>query len=93
MRVLEARFYPRQRSDPGFVVVGHLVWRGHRQREVPILRPAPSMGEAAGPTTMLSKLQYLVRATAPQSFERLQALRSRFWSFVDVTPEPQKGGH
>ena len=93
MRVLEARFHPQERTGSGFVVVGHLVWRGRRGRESPVVRPAPSLGLAAKPTTMLSKLRYLISATAPESFERLQALRSRFWSFVDVTSEVRKGGH
>jgi hypothetical protein len=93
MRVLEARFHPGQRSGQGFVVVGRLVWRGERRSEPPIVEPAPSLDHLARPTTMLSKLHYLVSLTAPESFERLQALRSRFWSFVDVTPDPQEGGH
>jgi len=91
VRVLEARFHSGQGSDLGFVVVGHLVWRGRPGRRPPQIRPAASLGPQAMPTSMLSKLQYLIRATAPESFQRLQALRSRFWSFVDVTPELRKG--
>ena len=93
MRVLEARFHPSQRSGPGFVVVGHLVWRGRPGRKAPLVRPAPSLGQTSRPTTMLSKLQYLIGATAPESFERLLALRSRFWSFVDVSQQVRKGGY
>jgi hypothetical protein len=37
------------------------------------------------PATMLAKLQYLVAATAPESFERLLAFKSDFWSFVEVS--------
>ena len=84
--MLEARFYPDQRRSSAFVVVGHLVWR-RPGRRAPTVHPSPSLQANVVPTTMLSKLEYLVRATAPESFERLQALRSRFWSFVDVTPE------
>ena len=93
MRVLEARFHPGQPSGPDFVVVGHLVWPGRRGREAPILRPAPALPSSPPPTTMLSKLRYLVSVTSPESFERLQALRSRFWSFVDVTKQLEEGGH
>jgi hypothetical protein len=40
----------------------------------------------AGSGTFLSKLAYLVSSTAPDCFERLQHLRSQFWSFVEVAP-------
>jgi len=33
-----------------------------------------------------------VSAMAPDSYQRLQALQSRFWSFVDVTAQTEKGG-
>jgi len=38
------------------------------------------------PVPFLSKLGYLVSSTAPDCFERLKRLRSRFWSFVEVAP-------
>jgi len=91
MRVLEARFHSRSRAD--FVVVGHLVWTGRTERDPPHLRAAPALMGEPSPTTMLSKVRYLVAATAPAPFERLQRLRSRFWSFVEVPPAMLKGGH
>jgi hypothetical protein len=91
MRVLEARFHRQSGTD--FVVVGHLVWVGRPDRDPPHLRAAPSLTLESSPTTMLSKVEYLVAATAPAPFERLQRLRSRFWSFVEVPPAMLKGGH
>lgn len=89
--MLEARFHRQTGAD--FVVVGHLVWTGRPERDVPHVRPAPSLALEPSPAMMLSKVQYLVEATAPTSFERLQHLRSRFWSFVEVPPAMLKGGH
>jgi hypothetical protein len=91
MRVLEARFHGRSRGD--FVVVGHLVWTGRTERDPPHIQAAASPIREASLTTMLSKVRYLVTATAPATFERLQRLRSRFWSFVEVPPAMLKGGH
>jgi hypothetical protein len=85
MRVLEARFHPQPGASQGFVVVGRLVWKGDG-RDRPTVEPMPSTTLDTAPTNVLAKLEYLVTATAPDSFERLQSLPSRFWSFVDVTP-------
>ena len=82
MRVLEARFHPRRRAQADFVMLGYLVWRGRRD-ERPVFEPA----RAAVPDPVLSKLQYLVGVTGPDSFERLQALRSDFWSFVPIAAD------
>lgn len=84
MRVLEARFRPETESP--FLIVGHLVWLAQPEQEPPIVRPAPALLRDGGSRTFLSKLDYLVSSTAPDCFERLQHLRSRFWSFVEVAP-------
>jgi hypothetical protein len=81
MRVLEARFYPRRKSQPDFVLVGCLVWSGKNLRQ----RPVVQMGTAAPAGPFVSKLLYLLDVTEPDCFDRLQSLRSDFWSFVDVT--------
>jgi hypothetical protein len=85
MRVLEARFYPQQRAIDDFVVVGHVVWEGDGMTGQPIVQPSKSLMNMGTPATMLSKLQYLVEVTAPETFDRLQGLKSHFWSFVDVS--------
>jgi hypothetical protein len=85
MRVLEARFHPRRRAHADFVMLGYLVWR-RRGDERPVFEP----GRAAVPDAVLSKLEYLVGVSAPNSFERLQALRSDYWSFVPIAADEQR---
>ena len=85
MRVLEARFHPQQKVVPDFVVVGHVVWEEDVLGDRPTVQPSSALMHAGSAATMLVKLQYLVAVTAPGTFERLQALRSQFWSFVEVT--------
>lgn len=80
MRVLEARFHPRRKDQPEVVTVGFLVWRRQGWRERPVFQPV----QMAAPGPVLSKLRYFVAVTAPDSYERLQTLRSEFWSFVRV---------
>lgn len=89
MRVLEARFHPRRRGQPDFVMVGYLVWRGGRQQARPVFEPA----RAAVPSPVVSKLQYLIDMTEPGSFERLQSLRSDFWSFVPIQADERTPRH
>lgn len=84
MRVLEARFHPQSSAE--YFVVGRLVWQGRSERDRPTVQPAPGLVSGSEPPAILSKLRYLITATAPESFERLQILRSRFWSFVEVPP-------
>jgi hypothetical protein len=86
MRVLEARFHPRRRTQADCVMLGYLIWRGHRD-ERPVFEPARAM--VPGP--VLSKLQYLVGVSGPDSFERLQALRSDYWSFVPIAADDTRG--
>ena len=62
---------------------GYLIWKGRGTRERPVFEPA----RAALSEPLLSKLRYLVVVTQPDSFERLQALRSEFWSFVPIRAE------
>ena len=50
----------------------------------PIVQPSSALLSRAEPATLLSKLQYLVALNGAASFERLQVLRSQFWSFVEV---------
>jgi hypothetical protein len=80
VRVLEARFHPHRRQQPDFVMLGYLVWRRPQRGDPPVFEPA----RAALPDPVLSKLRYLVGVTEPDSFERLQRLRSDYWSFVPI---------
>jgi hypothetical protein len=87
MRILEARFHPIDRDSPSFVVVARLIWEDGDEATARIA-PAPSLERCAAPSTMLATLRHLVRMTAPRPYEGLQALRSRFWSFVIPTAAP-----
>ena len=82
MRVLEARFHPK--GKPDYLVVRHLTWRGHKERDRPVVELTSGSSSVSTGGSLLSKLDYLVRATSPAPFERLQVLRSQFWSFVEV---------
>lgn len=84
VRILEARFLQPQRDGSPYMVVAHVVWRRNGARERPVVRAAPGVDANGTASTVLAKLQYLLTVTAPDSFTRLQALRSRFWAFVDV---------
>jgi hypothetical protein len=90
LRVLEARFHPRQKSGGDFIVVGHVVWEGDDGR--PVVQPSSALLTRGEPATLLSKLQYLVSINGRESFERLQVLRSQFWSFVEVPLVSSSGG-
>jgi hypothetical protein len=87
LRVLEARFHPQQKTGGDFIVVGHVVWEGEGEEGDdgrPVVQPSSALLSRAEPATLLSKLQYLVALNGAASFERLQVLRSQFWSFVEV---------
>jgi hypothetical protein len=91
MRVLEARFHPQHGTTGEFIVVAHVVWEKDAQSSAPTVQPAASLINSGTPATMLAKLQFLVTNTAPETFTRLQALKSQFWSFVEVTAASKAG--
>jgi len=80
MRMLEARFHPRQKDQPEFIVVGRLVWSNAEPSERPIFQPS----NASLPDATVIKLRYLLAVTAPDCFRGLMTLRSQFWSFVEL---------
>ncbi|HVX98060.1 MAG TPA: hypothetical protein VHK47_24315 [Polyangia bacterium] len=82
--MLEARFHPQRGGGNDFIVVAHVVWEEDEASGRPIVEPAASLTTRGTPATMLAKLQFLVTNTSPESFSRLQALKSQFWSFVEV---------
>jgi hypothetical protein len=84
MRVLEARFHQNRGGSGEFVVVAHVVWERDVAREAPCVRPAAAFEGPGGRAPMLAKLRFLVDRSAPDAFERLQALKSQHWSFVEI---------
>jgi hypothetical protein len=86
MRVLEARFHPQNKDEDEFIVVAHVVWETDVGADAPDVQPASSANDEGVPATMLAKLYFLVVSAAPDTFARLQALKSKFWSFVEVAP-------
>jgi hypothetical protein len=90
MRVLEARFHTGTKGSGEFIVVGHVVWDG--EHAGPVVQPSTELLMRSEPATVLSKLQYLVSLNGRESFDRLQVLRSQFWSFVEVNLVPAPGG-
>jgi hypothetical protein len=90
MRVLEARFHPQQKTHGEFIVVGHVVWDGDGAR--PVVQPSTTLLSRSEPATLLSKLQYLVSSSGQEAFDRLQMLRSQFWSFVEIPLTSPSGG-
>jgi hypothetical protein len=90
VRVLEARFHPKQKDGGDFLVVGHVVWEG--ARAWPVVQPSTALLMRSEPATLLAKLQYLVSVNGRESFQRLQLLRSQFWSFVEVPLVSSSGG-
>jgi hypothetical protein len=89
MRMLEARFRTGSGGAEEFILVAHVVWEEDQGR--PSVQPSRSLLAYPAPATMLAKLQFLVETSAPEAFTRLTALKSRFWSFVDVTPSVPRG--
>jgi len=80
-RVLLARFHPFA-DDSEVISVGRIVCAGERAWIEPMVG-AETFTMTAG---MLAKLRYLIERSAPSPFERLPALRSRFWSFIAIQP-------
>lgn len=87
MRVLEARFHFQVSDSDQAFVVGRLVWDSDVGSASPVVEPSASLVQQEWPATILSKLKFLIEMTAPDSYRRLLTLRSRYWSFVDVTPD------
>ncbi|HEY8924087.1 MAG TPA: hypothetical protein VIU64_06875 [Polyangia bacterium] len=66
-------------------MVGHLVW-AEGGDPTPVIEPSPAIPHEESLPTLISKVRYLVETTAPDSFLRLQDLKSVYWSFLDVSP-------
>jgi hypothetical protein len=88
MRVLEARFHSRTRGEDEVIVVARVVW--YEEPNHPSVQPSPSLLETTAAGAMLAKLQFLIESAAPDTFDRLKALKSQYWSFADVTPAVER---
>ena len=80
MRMLEARFHPRDERNPTSS------WWAISSGGAPGNESA-RCSSPPGPlfrARVVSKLQYLIDMTEPGSFERLQSLRGEFRSFVPI---------
>jgi len=89
MRKLEARYHPPLAAGGAYIVVGHVVAEVG-ETSPPRVEAAPSLARHGSPATILATLRHLVATTAPRSFERLESLRSRYWSFVLVADETSR---
>jgi hypothetical protein len=88
MALLEARFHPHRKDGNDVLVVGRIRCSGSRAT-IESVTHSNGAGDPAV-DAMIEKLQYLVRTSGTPPFERLLALRSEFWSFVEIE-EPQGG--
>ena len=83
MRILEARFHPRSKSTPSYVVVGRVVCHGARASlELETVR-SHSL-EPFDWEGLLKKLECLIEAAHPDPAKGLLGLKSEFWSFAEV---------
>jgi hypothetical protein len=82
-KILLARFHPLA-DDSQIVVVGRVVCAADGAH----LDAASLTGlhRFKAPAALLVKLRYLIERAAPDPFDSLRRLRSRFWSFVEITP-------
>jgi hypothetical protein len=91
VRKLEARFHPSSKSGDAFVVVGRVVCDQHRATIEPAEIP-PSAVKPFDSARLHDKLEFLVMSVAGDPCRSLLALRSGFWSFVEIsTPHNDSG--
>jgi hypothetical protein len=83
VRVLEARFHPASKEVQGFAIVGRVICDQNRasieQAEIP-----PGRVKPFDSNRLHEKLEFLVTSIVGDPFRGLLALRSAFWSFVEV---------
>jgi hypothetical protein len=86
MKMLEARFHPPLAGGQAYIVVGHVIVEWEGKTVATRVKPCGSLVRQCAPATLLATLRHLARVTAPRSWERLQSLRNRHWSFVPLEP-------
>ena len=91
MRKLEARFHPSSKSNNVFVVVGRVVCDQQRATieaaEIP-----PRAVKPFDSARLRDKLEFLVMSVAGDPCRSLLALRSGFWSFVEISAQSGESG-
>jgi len=84
-QALEVRFHPFAREAAVAVVVARIVWDyNDGGRNTPRVLAEESLGKATGYSAMLAELRQIVAMAEPGGFERLQAAKSRFWTFLPI---------
>jgi hypothetical protein len=86
MKMLEARFHPPLAAGQVYIVVGHVIVESDGRTIATRVKPSCSLARHCAPAALLATLRHLARVTAPRSWERLQSLRNRHWSFVPLEP-------
>jgi len=84
MKKLQARFHPPFAAGAAYIVVGHVVEEASEAERGVRVEVAPTLVRHGAPATILATLRHLVAVTKPRSLERLESLRSRYWSFVPI---------
>ena len=90
MRRLEARFHPSSKSSDAFVVVGRIVCDQQRAT-IEAAGIPPGAVKPFDSARLHEKLEFLVMSVAGDPCRSLLALRSGFWSFVEI-PGPGNEG-
>ena len=88
MPILEARFYPRSKADPSFVVVGRVMLEDGLVAIEPASLSQRSISPFDGDGLQL-KLRFIVDCATTDPYPELLHLRSDYWAFVDPTRPSQ----
>jgi hypothetical protein len=89
VRILEARFHPHSKKAGVALAVARVSCDGARAsiEALPIsrrqLRPFD-------PDGLITKLNFLVHSALPRPYQGLVALRSDYWSFVEIAQDPRR---
>jgi hypothetical protein len=84
MKVLEVRFHPHSKKAGAPVTIARVLC----DRESAIVEPIAVVSRRLQPfdaDALRKKLAFLIESAKPKPFEGLTALRSDFWSFLEVT--------
>ena len=89
MHVLEARFHPLSKSGPSFVTMGRVLCK-ERGASLEKVQVPPGALKPFDPERLYSQLNWLVGSATDPARDLLQA-RSKFWSFVEISPADSQG--